>query len=766
MGRAMVPPILAASGAAGLQSSYRTVALSTMVTWALVLFVVGYAVNPLHSPAAAYASSNCGGVDASEHTQGESSRVLPPGYQSIYRRLARGTAAPRDADRLRGLSGQPVDGKVRYLGVMETYGMPAVPPLPSLNYHSDKRMKNVPQPSKYMPTKQTVVHRSKAVTPVPPRFNWKTETPVWTCPPDYAPKDGRCVARKTATPVPSCPGGKPADKSGKCFVNHSVPSEPQCPPGTEMDAQVSPPRCVRSEITQPSATCPSGFEQTSPPDAPIEALECTAKSEAHPSPSCADRAYTLTDGGKSCERQIEAVRMESCPRGFSGDATYLLFQTTPIGLSSTDSLQNGPGRGGAVPPALSANPQLTVAIAALQEKLETRGLCGAPVTAPAQVVCPEQTVPAAGLCVREELTAVDETCEQGYTKVDEKSLDPVTGMPKYTVKCVKEDSISIRSVCEGDYSVNDTGNECVNERILAAAWKCPEDFTMASSGECEKILRAAPELVCPDGSPPNEQGDCVVREVILPAVTCPFGYIHNEKRHACVRVDKKDPEQKCDPGFQLRNGQCVRLNKIPPTATCPAGHVYHEDRNICVATKFIPRLVECPEGYKMSPVSGRCLMVERVVPDNMCPENFTLNLESQLCVQTRRADGIPRCPPNTKLQHEGARPYCLNNSSVPARQTCPEGTTLKDKSGMCISTEQARPSLVCEKGWDLEESPEGISMCVSWMYAIPKPECPPGLDFNSAMGLCTAASLAPPTKSKGHAPPPIKKKKKDYSISF
>jgi len=167
-----------------------------------------------------------------------------------------------------------------------------------------------------------------------------------------------------------------------------------------------------------------------------------------------------------------------------------------------------------------------------------------------------------------------------------------------------------------------------------------------------------------------------------------------------VSIVPVQPEFECPKGYELtqgsKNGDCVKTKVYKPK--CPHGFK-QSDKGTCTKTIHEKPASVCPKGQDLK--GGKCESVEVVPASPACPKEFDLAKDG--CVKAGYA-----IPGEDKLYH--------------SKFVCPKGFKLDHKENVCLSYEYTKPTVVCEKGFDLVDGKK----CETTHQVAPEAGCPHG----------------------------------------
>eukprot|EP00922_Rhytidocystis_sp_ex-Travisia-forbesii_P036053 GHVS01053489.1.p1 GENE.GHVS01053489.1~~GHVS01053489.1.p1 ORF type:complete len:622 (+),score=73.36 GHVS01053489.1:490-2355(+) len=507
------------------------------------------------------------------------------------------------------------------------------------------------------------------------------EEPIVTCPPGFEPSSTSSSSRYSSGYMRSSSSENNSDS------NYKRTSRQYQKKKLKNRDEKTPDECIRIITVPPRPYCPPGFETTNSFGGEQACVKYTQES---PEPYCG-RGYTM--------------RGDSCFRSSVHDPSFTCIdpEFTMVGRQCQRLLEMKPMEGCPEGHMLDGNSCV---------KVERQ--------APFDV-CPQGSIPLNGACVTRTVKPAEKTCPRGFTMEGE--------------NCLKADVI--KSVkCEEDAQWD--GSECMQEKILEAAQKCDDGWTLEADGFCTKVLKKRPTKFCEDGQLNPRTQQCEKMEAILPDFTCPPGYENNDDND-CVKLTVEPVEYKCTPRFELKNKQCVLEESTPPDQQCPDSFLLIDDS--CMRPSYRPKWRKCQNGFNL--VADHCTAVQEMAPEMICPTGFDLKVNQ--CVEERRLDAQLRCSsPDVELR--GGR--CIGTISRPSKEECEKPYVYNKKTRMCEDKEVVEPDIECPAGY------ENKGECLRTERTQPVPRCPDDHYYDQYYNNCVANKRYVPSKTVHTAPAP------------
>lgn len=518
-----------------------------------------------------------------------------------------------------------------------------------------------------------------------------------------------------------CPEGFDPTNDGRCLKVLIEPKVDACPDGFDLIFENSESRCEKVEVVEAAKLCPSGYFLSD------DESQCDEGSGDPATPYC-EAGWSLSSDQQNCERIITAEGTSSCPSGYSystsrdacvkyvyREARYWEVEMDcPYGYnlsSRTDADGNRTYK------CTNSEPSPRYCPSGYRPNRQYEGGARGRCVQSKGWIEPPQTW--------EDYTASN--CAYTYTGNQQNAIVGA-GYPECVVVgapivCTDPDAQLVgdncrvytyatprpRSNCSQNLGISGSypgPYYCFGYAERAGTVDCPDGYTYAGGGTCEKTEATEVNYSCPEGeilfegqcwtkvktyksadftcqSPYSKSGNSCTRTVTTsPTMSCPSGY--SSSGSSCKKTSYTSIYNKCPSGFYSSGGLCKRSATngscsigtlvgssciTTGTAACPSG--YTRTSNVsgsqCSKTSYTSKVANCPSGYYYSSYSNTCRDTRYGSKDYYCESGW--NLQSTQCWQFANIEVTYECPSNWDNNGENCENIVIDQPEL----ECPEG---------------------------------------------------------------------------------------------
>lgn len=330
------------------------------------------------------------------------------------------------------------------------------------------------------------------------------------------------------------------------------------------------------------------------------------------------------------------------------------------------------------------------------------------------VTCPKGYSVNGKTCLKIEYADISYTCPRG-TSLEQPAT---TTLLETSPQCISFRQTLPNYVCPDGYTTT-RDKRCERVTQFPARLECDPGANLVDQ-ECKKIVHYDVSFACPRGSK-LEGSRCVAlsKEPLVPRCPDDRKLEFDRDRPVCKRIDTESPLIRCPPGYiespVVRKGPAASTGDLSSSSLLSATHIYEATE--CVRYDKQPLVLECAKGYKAEPGTGCTRTLEAGRPEAHCKTGVIDGTSKKVC----------------RIVEE-------HMPSV----ICRKGFNL-DEPNRCIKIYEMPPDVICDKGYKLSESSLDDSTCERKLESNAILTCPTGTELVGRR--CVAQEQVPPTVS-------------------